>query len=142
MLPTNQHLKVAITINATLGVWPVITEPKKDKYYKIFSKFALMYFLQFIIKSYMKLYLILTDDIIQAKELFANLATTLLCTIAVVRVYALRTAAMTKIFKAIIEIENQILKFGTKEQIEIYNSFAKQSKVSNIIFLGCLAFGK
>lgn len=142
MLPKNEHLKVAMYINTILGVWPVITNLKLREYYNIYSKVVFVYFILFIIRAYIKLYYILADDILDKSEIFANLATTLLCSITILRVFALKTSRILNIINFIIRAEDRIKSTGTFSEIKIYNFFAYQSKVSNTFFLVCLFFGK
>lgn len=125
-----------------IGVWPMINNGKMKKIYDVYSTIVCTYFIIFLTKSYIQLYCILTDDVIEIKRIFENLATTLLCSIAVMRIYAMKTKKMLNIIKVILQTENRITDSGIIEEMRIYKAFAYQSKVSNNIFLVCLFFGK
>lgn len=111
-------------------------------YYNIYSKFIFIYFLQFLLKSYIEIYFILSEDLVDTKEIFENLATTLLCTITVMRVYAMQTKTMMNIIKTILQTERRIFDSGEPEEINIYRSFSYQSKASITTFLVSLFIGK
>lgn len=129
-------------INAVLGVWPLIKNARIKPYYEIYSKIAFTYYLFFISRAYIQLYYIISAKIIETKEIFANLATTLLCTITIMRVYIFKSKRLLNIINTIIQTENKILNSSTNKEIKMYKYFAYQSKASNNVFLVCLFIGK
>lgn len=129
-------------LNFLLGIWPVINNSAVKKYYTIYSTVVFLYFLLFIFKAYLRLYYLITNEIIDTNEISANLTTTLLCTITVMRVYIMKTKRILDIIHFIIQTEQKIMNSGTVSEIKIYKMFANYSKASNNIFLGCLFFGK
>lgn len=144
IFPENKHLKVTMFVNSLIGVWPFIFEnnPKLKKSYNYYSKLIFTSNFLAVIRAYVKLFIYLTEDVLNTNEIFENLATTLLVTVSVVRVLAMKSAGINKIVRNIIEVEENIYASNDKNIITIYNSFAAQSKISNIIFSGSMLIGK
>lgn len=122
--------------NALLGVWPYIFEnnPKLKKVYKCYSKFLHYNFFLFILTAYIKLFVLITAAVINFEEIFANLSITLLYTITILRVYALKTPRLESIIKYVIYTEEKIRASQDEPIIQIYESHARQSKISNLVF--------
>lgn len=123
--------------NALLGVWPFIFEdnPGLRKLYNVYSTITFTYYFIYIVTAYIKLFEIITAEKIYVLEIFSNLAITLLYTVTILRVYALKTKRLKNIIKGIMETETKIHASKDKSIITIYDSHTKQSKVSNMIFL-------
>lgn len=130
--------------NALLGVWPFIFEhnPRLRKLYNVFSTFTFTYFFLFIITSIMKLCELITAKRQNVQEIYANVSITLLYTVTILRVYALKTKRLKNIIKEIIETETKIRASEDKPIITLYDSHTKQSQFSNLIFLLNIFVGK
>ncbi|XP_074026902.1 odorant receptor 10 isoform X2 [Leptinotarsa decemlineata] len=137
IFPKNEHLKVCMYANALLGVWPYIFEnnPTLRKLYNIYSKATFTYYLLYILTAIIQLVILLTRQEINVKEVFANLAITLLYSVTIMRVYAIKSTRMRNIIKEIMDLEDKTMASGDKQIIEIYEFHTTQSKVSNVIFL-------
>nr|UTN00919.1 odorant receptor [Semanotus bifasciatus] len=137
IFPKNEHLKLTMRANALLGVWPFIFEnnPKLRNIYAIYSRGTFIYYLLFIISAIIKLFILICDEVLVIKEIVANLCITLLYSVTIMRVYAIKTPRVKGIIREILVLEQRILRSEDDKIIAIYNSHASQSKISNAIFL-------
>ncbi|KAG5900095.1 hypothetical protein JTB14_016064 [Gonioctena quinquepunctata] len=137
IFPKNDHLKICMYANALLGVWPYIFEenPTLKKLYDIYSRATFTYYLLFILTAIIQLFILLTEDVINAKEIFANLSITLLYSVTIMRVYAIKSTTMRNVIREIMDLEKKTLESKDEKIIEIYKSHTSQSKISNAIFL-------
>lgn len=123
--------------NALLGAWPFIFEdnPVLRKLYNIYTNFTYTYFFVFIVTAYIKLIQLITAEKINLQEIFTNLAITLLYTVTILRVYALKTTRLMNIVREILDTEEKIHASEDESIINIYDSCSKQSRITNAIFL-------
>lgn len=130
--------------NSLLGVWPYIFQdnPNLRTLYNIYFKFTFYYFNLFILSAIIQLSILITDDENSIREIVANLCITLLYITTALRVWALRSTAVRKLIKEILATEDAILENDDEEIIEIYKSHARQSQVTNLIFIGNITIGK
>lgn len=144
IFPKNEHLRITMYANALLGVWPYIFEdnPLLRRVYNFYSNFTFTYFFLFIVTAYIKLIQLIIAENVNFQEIFANLAITLLYTVTILRVYALKTKRLKGIIREIIETEDKVRASKDSHLINIYESHTKQSKISNVIFLVNIFIGK
>ncbi|XP_023312071.1 uncharacterized protein LOC111692342 [Anoplophora glabripennis] len=123
--------------NALLGVWPYIFQdnPCLRKLYNVYSRFTFYYFILFIISAIMELFILVADDENRTEEIVANLCITLIYIITAVRVYVMRSTTIRNLIKQILATEDAILKNDDEEIMEIYKFHARQSQITNLIFI-------
>lgn len=130
--------------NALLGVWPYIFQdnPGLKKLYNFYSYFTFTYFFLFIVTAYVELFQLISMEDTNVQAIFANLAITLLYTVTLWRVYALKTERFAGIISEIIETEHKVRSSEDEQLINIYESHTRQSKISNMIFMVNIFIGE
>ncbi|KAJ8947661.1 hypothetical protein NQ318_009545 [Aromia moschata] len=137
VFPTNDHFKVTMYANFLLGVWPFVFEdsPRLRKLYAFYANFTFLYYLLFILSAYVKLFMLIFDKEFKVKEIMSNICITLLYSITIIRVYAIRTERIKKLIREVMDVEQLIYDSEDEELIDIYRDYTHQSQVSNITFL-------
>lgn len=130
--------------NSLLGVWPFIFEehPNLRKLYNFYSRFTFTYYLIFIFTAYIQLCIILSEEVINVKDIFSNLSITLIYTVTILRVRSIKTTRVKTIIQEIFYTEDKIHASGDEKIIKIYQSYSRQSQISNYIFMVNIFLGK
>ncbi|KAJ8947664.1 hypothetical protein NQ318_009548 [Aromia moschata] len=100
-----------------------------------YANLTFFYYLLFIITAYMKLFVLIFDDENRIQEIVSNLCITLLYSVTIMRVYAIRTKRVKDLIREVMELEQIIYKCQDEEVINIYRMYTRQSYISNITFL-------
>lgn len=127
-----------------MGTWPFIfrDNPGWRKCYDVYSKAVFTFFFLFIVTSYMKFVELLLAEELNFQELFANLVITLLYSVTFARVWALKSQRVKTLVKEILETENKVLVSQDPHLTKIYQSFANQSQITNMLFVVNIFIGK
>nr|UTN00907.1 odorant receptor [Semanotus bifasciatus] len=137
VFPRNDHFKVTMYANALLGVWPFIFENNRmmKRLYNIYANFTFIYYLLFIVSAYVELFVLLLADEKRVQEIVGNLCITLLYSITIMRVYAIKTKNVKDLIREVINVEDVIYKCEDEAVIDIYKECVHDSHISNYIFL-------
>ncbi|KAJ8978567.1 hypothetical protein NQ317_012091 [Molorchus minor] len=140
IFPKNDHFKITMYVNFLLGVWPFVFEdsPFMKKLYNFYANFTFLYFLFFIITAYMELFVLIFAEDKDVQGIVSNLCITLLYSITIMRVYAIKSKGIKDLIREVLNMERVIYKCRDEELIDIYKSHARQSIITNLIFSSIL----
>lgn len=144
IFPRNDHLRITMYANALLGIWPYVFQnnPNMRKLYNIYSKLMFYYFLLYLLSVVIQLFILLTEDELRVEEIVANLSITLLYPITARRVWVMRSVKMKNLIKKILVTEDAILRSKDEEVIKIYKFHARQSQITNLLFISGIVIRK
>lgn len=130
--------------SSLLGIWPYVFQdnPNLQKLYKIYFKLTFYYFILFIVSAIIEFFTLITDEEYSIRKIVANLCITLLYATTAMRVWVIRSTAIRRLIKEILATEEAILENDDEEIIEIYKLHARQSQVTNLIFIVNITIGK
>ncbi|CAG9767383.1 unnamed protein product [Ceutorhynchus assimilis] len=136
ILPKNQLLKIPMYLSSTHGMWPIIfiNNKKLKRIYDVFAFILAFYFIEYIVRAYYQLTVLLRADVLNLEEILGNLCITLIYTVSMFRLKAFNSKKVKTLFLSIIETEEQIMNDSEDDVKKIYESFLKVNFIYNLLF--------
>uniref|UniRef100_A0A310S6K7 Odorant receptor n=1 Tax=Chrysomela lapponica TaxID=153811 RepID=A0A310S6K7_CHRLA len=137
IFPPNEHFRVTMYATSLIGLWPCIFEDNDflNRIYKIYSIFIFTVAVCVTYCTDFKLFSLVTDEVLFLDEAVENLCISCLHTMILIRAHRLKSKSVTKIVRRILTIEEEIYKSEDEAIIRIYNSYASQSRLSNMFYI-------